>query len=147
MKSEIAFGRIFYIIVCLLGVTSYLLLISDEKLECVDIFGDLLTVISILAGVLIAVVSIFTNIPDGLSIKGAILHNSSIEGKVERLLYILRLYLISIVLILFYKSSTPLLVDYTDYHILFKKTALFFGLLSVLFSFGLPSMISQAFKK
>lgn len=142
MAKDIAFARIFFILFALLcGVGT--LWIPTTIIENADIYSDILSVISILSGVLIVVISILGSIPENLNAQALVLHDRSTTPKIMRLIFVFYLYLAVIVLVL---ASQLLKATDTGYHLTFQRASLFFGSIAIISSFGLPIWLSQAFR-
>lgn len=142
--ANIAWLRIIFIVSCIVASCAIFLL-SDDQLKKMDIFGDLLSVISIFAGVLLAVLGVFANASNDSNFKAAVLLKDAIEGKVERLILLLRVYFIAIIFIIVAKGLQSTEVFSEQHFLYLKAVSLSLGLFSVLISLGLTSSIASAF--
>lgn len=141
MDEKIAYKRICFVLVCALTSASVFFIPENIEISS-NVFTDLITVISILCGVLIAVISILGEQPDKLTSQGKTLHTKATDTKMERLKVQFHLYLIVIVAALacnVFSGDGP-------YYMHLKKLTLFIGCLSILTSFSLPHLLSEAFR-
>lgn len=142
MDNGIDYKRIASLSCCtLLSATA--LLIPTRFLTNTDIYTDLLTVISILCGVLIAAISILGTEPNKISSQTAILHDHSTESKMVRLRLQFYLYLLVVAMALLCKLMNG---EEGCYSILLYKTTALLGAFAILTSFNLPRLLSDAFK-
>ncbi len=142
MDNAIAYKRIILLIGCI-AISAAVFFVPEKMMVASDIYTDLLTVISILCGVLIAVISILGAQPNKLSSQGAILYKHATDSKMIRLRLQFYLYLLVIV--------TALLCTFLNghevrYSILLYKATTFLGAFSILTSFSLPKLLSDAFQ-
>lgn len=142
MDEGIDYKRVITISCCTL-ISAVAFLIPKPLLVNTDLYTDLLTVVSILCGVLIAVISILGAEPKKTSSQAYLLHTISTESKMTRLRMQFYLYLLVITTALVCKLFNA---DEGFYSIALYKITLFLGTLSLLTSFSLPRLLSDAFK-
>lgn len=142
MDNRINYKRTMSILGCL-ALSSTAFLTPSCMLTNSSIYADLLTVISIFCGVLIAVISILGTQPSKLSSQSKLLYELSTESKMSRLRTQFYLYLLVIAAALLCRLLNG---DASSHYIIFYKATLFLGALAILTSFNLPKLLSESFK-
>lgn len=143
MDEKLDCKRITSLFCCSL-ISAAAFLIPQPLLINKDLYTDLLTVISILCGVLIAAISILGTGPGKTSSQTSLLYIFSTESKMMRLRVQFYLYLIVITATL---TCTLLNTDESFYSVVFYRLTLFLGAFALLTSFSLPRLLSDAFKQ